>query len=383
MISRNILHILMFAPYSASSHSSLSTLGGDVTQITTNKLIRERKHAQVSISPPEIGELELGFSSVLGSFDAIVDTLEDEAKSADAMCMGLDENVDSNDERRCSSEVITMLQKQNNCKRYVSTLNTSQKKVQEDGLLWGRSKADGYGKDVIRRVTSLKRKPDSSIHTFIPPKKYGSRTLQRLLDAGIVYKNKEKEAFLQKWNMGDFLELVSWPREAEGGNIRFGLPVIEDLDDVEQEEATVVAQSPPDQSGYQEKKNPYILDINKLSELNSEVLDTKKDCMLFLSAAYCRTCKYLSPQYLKLAREHMRAGDDVVFAKANAVGKLGKEIRQVLGVDAVPAFCFFRAGERYGNVISVSKMPSKKLDAALDLLISGDNWDASAIGKLK
>lgn len=373
----------MFAPHSASSHSSLSTLGGDVTQITTNKLIRERKHAQVSISPPEIGELELGFSSVLGSFDAIVDTLEDEAKSADAMCMGLDENVDSNDERRCSSEVITMLQKQNNCKRYVSTLNTSQKKVQEDGLLWGRSKADGYGKDVIRRVTSLKRKPDSSIHTFIPPKKYGSRTLQRLLDAGIVYKNKEKEAFLQKWNMGDFLELVSWPREAEGGNIRFGLPVIEDLDDVEQEEATVVAQSPPDQSGYQEKKNPYILDINKLSELNSEVLDTKKDCMLFLSAAYCRTCKYLSPQYLKLAREHMRAGDDVVFAKANAVGKLGKEIRQVLGVDAVPAFCFFRAGERYGNVISVSKMPSKKLDAALDLLISGDNWDASAIGKLK
>ena len=83
----------MFAPHSASSHSSLSTLGGDVTQITTNKLIRERKHAQVSISPPEIGELELGFSSVLGSFDAIVDTLEDEAKSADAMCMGLDENV--------------------------------------------------------------------------------------------------------------------------------------------------------------------------------------------------------------------------------------------------------------------------------------------------
>ena len=124
------------------------------------------------------------------------------------------------------------------------------------------------------------------------------------------------------------------------------------------------------------------MDINGISDLNTEVLDPKKNCILFLSAAYCRTCKYLAPQYLKLARGHVQAGDDIVFAKANAVDKLGKDIRKTLGVDAVPAICFFKAGERYGSVLSVSKIPSKKLDAALDLLISGENWDGKSISKL-
>jgi hypothetical protein len=84
-----------------------------------------------------------------------------------------------------------------------------------------------------------------------------------------------------------------------------------------------------------------------------------------------------------MARERLKFGDDVVFAKANAVGKLGKEVRRTLGLDAVPAFLFFKAGKRYGTVLSVSKMPSKKLDFALDLLIAGDNWDGKSIGRLK
>jgi thiol-disulfide isomerase/thioredoxin len=375
-------------------NSSLSALGGEVTQITTNKLIRQRKQANVKISPPAIGELELGFSSVLGNFDALVDTLSDEAKQGDAVCRGLDlDYSNGNQGKGCSSAVISMLQKQNKCKRYISTLNTSQKKVQDDGIIWGRSNAAGYGKDVIRRVTSSTTV--ESKHSLVPPKHFGTKTLQRLLDAGVIYKNKEKDVFMHRWNMADFLELVSWPREADGGNIRFGLPVVEDLDSLYDEsevEGRMVSAPPlssyavvpkaPEENGYVERKNPYILDINGLNDLNTEVLDPEKDCMLFLSAAYCRTCKYLAPQYLKLAREHVKAGDDVVFAKANAVGKLGKEIRRTLGVDAVPAFCFFKAGERYGSIISVSKMPSKKLDAALDLLISGEKWDGNAISRL-
>ncbi len=372
--------------------SSVSALGGEATQITTNKLVRQRKQPNVKISPPAVGKLELGFSSVLGNFDALVDTLSDEAKQGDAICRGLDlDAVSANGARGCSSAVIRLLKEQNQCNRYISTLNASQKKVQDDGIIWGRSKADGYGKDVIKRV----KNKGGSKHHLVPPKKFGARTLQRLLDAGVIFKNKEMEVFQHKWNMGDFLELVSWPREADGGNIRFGLPVVEDLDSIEDEsevEGRMVSAPPlasnaviprsPSENGYVDKKNPYILDINGLSDLNTEVLDPKKNCILFLSAAYCRTCKYLAPQYLKLARGHVQAGDDIVFAKANAVGKLGKDIRKTLGVDAVPAFCFFKAGERYGSVLSVSKIPSKKLDAALDLLISGENWDGKSISKL-
>ena len=379
-------------------HSSISTLGGEVTQITTNKL--KSRQTNVSISPPGIGELELSFCSVLGRFDALVDTLSDEAKLGDAVCMGLDDAYARDDASNsmCSSSVIRLLQKQNKCKRYISTMNSSQKLVQDDGIIWGRSKADGYGKDVVQKVTSPSRSNRFTGSPIVPPKKFGARTLQPLLDAGIVYtnKNKQNDVFMHGWNLQDFWETVTWPREAEGGNVRFGLPVIEDLDSLmdEEEEGDQMISAPPRMVGgaptpeppvdqFAGQKNPFVLDIYSLKELNSEILDEKKDCVLFLSAAYCRTCKYLNPQYTKLARDSVQGGNGIVFAKANAVGKVGKDISRALGVEAVPAFCFFKAGQRYGSTISISKIPSKKLDAALELLISGGQWDGKRINDLK
>lgn len=195
------------------------------------------------------------------------------------------------------------------------------------------------------------------------------------------------------WNMQDFWELISWPRDAEGGNTRFGLPTVEDLDtaadDIEDErriEGSVqkIAQSPKeDFIDASDASNPFVLDIHDLKDLNDQILTPKKDCILFLSAAYCRTCRYLSPQYIKLARTHAEAKNDVLFAKSNASSKIGKEVSRALGVDAVPAFCLFRAGKRYGSVLSVSKMPSKKLDLALDLLLSGGSWDGRRIDSMK
>jgi len=182
--------------------------------------------------------------------------------------------------------------------------------------------------------------------------------------------------------------MLSWPRDSEGANIRFGLPVIDDLDIGEEEEdfpappnASVAPVPKPPKDEFEGEKNPYVLDIKNLEELNSHILDPKKDCILFLSAQYCRTCKYLTPQYTKLARNNK--GGDVVFAKANAVGKIGKEVSKALAVDAVPAFCLFRAGERYGTTINVSRIPSKKLDVALELLRSGDSWDGQKLRGLK
>ena len=198
--------------------------------------------------------------------------------------------------------------------------------------------------------------------------------------------------------MQDFWEQLSWPRDSESGNVRFGFLVVEDLDSLVEEEdeeeegrmisappklvaGTVVPKIAPDE--FAGKHNPYVMDIKGLKDLNRQILDPKKDCVLFLSTAYCRTCRYLAPQYTKLARSNADAGNDIIFAKSNAVGKVGKDVSRALGVEAVPAFCFFKAGKRYGSIVSVAKMPSKKLDLALNLLASGAEWDVSRINALK
>ena len=56
-------------------------------------------------------------------------------------------------------------------------------------------------------------------------------------------------------------------------------------------------------------------------------------------------------------------------------------ISRLLGVDAVPAFVLFQDGKRYGDTLSISKLPSKKLDFALDFMKSGKKWDRGAFLK--
>jgi thiol-disulfide isomerase/thioredoxin len=359
--------------------------------------VKPRKQLNVSVSPPGIGEEELSFSSVM-NFDVLVDSLSDEADFGEAACRGFaNKSVLFGAAEICSSGVVKLLQKQNRCKRYISTVTSSQRKVQDDGIIWGRSKAIQFGKDVVEKVSNSRILCSSS--SIAPPKKFGEKTLQPLLNAGIVYKsNSKEEVFAQGWNLQDYWEQVSWPRDADGGNTRFGFPVVADLDSLGEEQETEVEgrmiSTPPNlapdaqvpkilRDEFAGKENPYVLDIKGLKDLNHEILSPKKDCIIFLSATYCRTCRYLAPQYTKLARKYADAGNDITFAKSNASGKKGKDVSRALGVDAVPAFCFFKAGKRYGSVVSVSRMPSKKLDAALNLLLSGADWDKSMINSLK
>ena len=65
----------------------------------------------------------------------------------------------------------------------------------------------------------------------------------------------------------------------------------------------------------------------------------------------------------------------VVYAKAEASGRYGKELGKALEVDAVPAFVLFRKGEMFGSPLSASKLPSRKITRALHLLESGAQWD--------
>lgn len=70
---------------------------------------------------------------------------------------------------------------------------------------------------------------------------------------------------------------------------------------------------------------------------------------------------------------------DILFGKAETSGEIGKQLGRELGVDAVPAFCLFRNGKLYGSPLSISKLPSPKMDRALELLESGKPWDTSVL----
>ena len=95
-------------------------MGAEVTQVSTNKMLRPRKYGNVSISPPAVGDLNLGFASSVGHFHVLVDTLSDEAKAGESMCIGVSNEWDdfsTTNGEECSSAVIMQLKKQHGCKR--------------------------------------------------------------------------------------------------------------------------------------------------------------------------------------------------------------------------------------------------------------------------
>ena len=268
----------------------------------------------------------------------------------------------------------------------------AQRMVRDNGLIFGRNDAIKYTKNIGNTSFQMKGKH------ILPPKHFGTKTLQKLLDSNVLFKSNSKEQFLvQGWSMKDYWELTSWPRDVSAAaNVRFGFPVVDDLDTLfndeemasrnEENMSSSMLNEDDDSSlekidfSIKEKENPFVTKITGVIDLSSEILKEKKKCVLFLSSTSCRTCKYLTPQYTKLSKDfHDR---DVVFAKVNAFSKKGKELSKTLAVEAVPAFVFFRDGQRFGSTLSVTRIPSKKLDLALDLLCSGEDWDANSINRL-
>lgn len=261
---------------------------------------------------------------------------------------------------------------------------SAQKMVRDNGLIFGRNDAVNYTKDVEKNPTKGKAK------YILPPKQFGTKTLQKLLDSKVLLTSRNNnDSWSQGWSMKDYWELTTWPRDVTAAaNVRFGFPVIDDLNDNEQQKMISApprsANAPPREIPADEfagSENPFIVTINGVEDLTHEILGEKKKCVLFMSSSSCRTCKYLSPQFTNLSRRFNDSNSDVVFAKVNAFSKRGKELSRVLSVDAVPAFVLFRDGQRFGTTMSISRMPSKKLDLALELLENG-KWDAQRINKL-
>jgi len=370
--------IMGSSDYASFIADGMSIIGASVTQVTTSKIKPRNNAPKVSIIPPAVGDLSLGFASALGTFNCLVDTLGDESDVIEAF------DDDSNDVMYEGSKggddksVIGLLRKQHGCERYISTVSKSQKIILDDGLIFGRNKADKHIKSAESSSTTARH--------IVPPTRFGSLTLQRLLDGGIIFKNKKKDVWIQSWSLKDFWEYTSWPRDTSGNSsVRFGLPVVEESNispDIS-EPLRPVSDSPTLLADeYKEKKNPYVLAIKGLDELESKILSKERNCILFLSASWCRTCKSISPQYTRMAMDMKKGESDVLIARTDAGRGSGKALGKFLNVEAVPAFVLFRDGKVYGDPLSISRLPSKKMNTAVDLLSSGQEWDREAMKAL-
>jgi thioredoxin 1 len=232
----------------------------------------------------------------------------------------------------------------------------------------------------------------SDVQTIVPPKEFGVM-LQTLLDNAITWKApKEGNLLARGWSLLDFWELTPWPPGTAGrGETRYGLPVKE-LDNTIQER--MISEPPTIKSRFAQDKineeveaeiekeitanalDPYVMSIRGMDGLQRDIIAAEKDGLLFLSAPWCRTCRYLSPLYTRMARDN---SSKVTFAKADATGKIGKALGKALQVDAVPTFVLFRQGQVYGSPLSISRLPSKELEQAIDYLANGMEWDNELI----
>lgn len=358
-----------------------AALGSNVTMVCLadpQKVRRQLGPAfrSINVMLPAVGELELGFCTVLGQFDAMIDTLGDEY---DDIVYNDNDNEEDDEEslrpRSGSTSVLRLLQSRHACRCYLSTQSHAQRMVGEQGVLWGPAKANEY----VKKMAAVRQASTD----FVPPDGLAS-TVGTLLQAGVILGDAKRKdpVLVHGWSLADVWESTTWPRDTSGGaNVRFGLPVVNDIDIEERMVSAPPSMARPvsneDEPEEEETgEHSYILDLVGAGGLLQHVIAPERDCVLFLSAKFCRTCRYLSPAYQRLARlETEEHASSIVIARADTGGPLGKELGRKLGVDAVPTFLLFRQGRRFGRPLGITRLPSKKLSAAMELLRSGQEWD--------
>lgn len=367
------------SPYAASAAAAYAALGATTTTlVTTNKSIKASSNDNVTVMAPSSGDLELGFAQVLGTFDILLDTVANER----------DDDFDNEDDSNAAvfrNSVLRYLQQRHYCRSYVSTVTTAQTILGKRGVLWGPKEANAYVKEQTKIAAAAS--------SFVPPRSFGE-TVETILKAGVTVKPAKQKQAVRGWSLQEYWELSTWPRDAAGGaNVRYGFPVPEDLDSsLEDTDDFVLIAEPPLRSVGRtteeelapnetpEGANPYIQNVEGVQGLQSQIIAPEKDVLLFLSAPFCRTCRYLQPQYQRLARlKTDELNGAVTFCKAEAVGQAGKELGRALSVDAVPSFLLFRKGKLFGEPLSLTRLPSAKLTLAIELLEAGKAWDEQAL----
>ena len=334
----------------------------------------------------EIGDNDyddVGFATAIGQFDSLIDTLANEQKGI----IITDENPFG------GSALLRLLRYKHQCDNYISTLTESQQIIKKNGVIFGPGKANSH----VKTMESISPKKCTYL---VPSEGFGPSTLQVLLENNVLYSTKNtKSTAVRGWALADFWEETSWPRDSSGTGVRYGLPVEEeeDLDEAFRKEQVqmqkrtrVGSEGGMDDKEVQvqtrvDEKNPCVTQVIGIDGLEENIISKERSAVVFVAMRSCRTCKGINPVFTKMARERdeektialgSTAGDDLLFAKADATGAMGKELDKRLGVVAVPSFVLYRNGVRYGAV-QASKLPSDKLDKAIRDLDAGEDFDTS------
>lgn len=294
--------------------------------------------------------------------------------------------------------------------RYYSTLTQAQQLVREGGVLFGPRKAEDHVKSLAQQLDEARVISPRPFRYASPPPVGLGFTVQNLLERGVVFPNTankvgtaKSSVYARGWSLSDFWEFTTWPRDTTG-DVRYGLPVLTEAEfglmrtvavqaaysvrrpkaDESIEPQADVEDSDEGSGGDIVSANPFVTDIGSIEELQRIIVSSQRDCVLFLSATYCRTCRSIQPAFTRLARTTLEETDDqLLFAKADTSGTTGKELGRALAVASVPTFLLFRKGRQYGSPLSVAKLPSKKLSLAISLLTQGLPWDNAAFAKLE
>ena len=360
---------------------ALDIIGADVTWITTQNGVKARRE-KVNISGPAMTlkpsssnnnskALQLPFCIALRTFDALIDTIGDErniGKRDNDEDMSVRSITTTTAGSNRSNRIVDQLDRQHQCQNYISTYSRAQRMVRDNGLIFGPGKAKKYENALKNVLTDGKLK--SALTEIVPPPDYASRVLAPLFESNFLYKTPgtfqaTKDMIIRTWSVKDFWECSTWPREVEGAFTRFGLPEgrsveqvydeneEEDDEDVTEELSKEITSSKtkskqkpaPKGTDSSTRNNPFILDIDGVDDLESTIMNQKQDALIFLSAPFCRTCRFLYPRYARMARmgKDQHQGE-LIFAKADAIGRSGKQLGKYLGVQAVPSFVLFRNG---------------------------------------
>ena len=413
--------------------------------------------------PPSIeqNENELGFSEAIGTFDVVIDTLMDEAK-----LFVLDNDSDNdNDNGRNNNRyknkrlpvqdiddtmdrvfgyrgVSEKLKKENECRKYVSTLTQSQCLVLKEGILFARDPVlnyqkglekslvvddggtmivnedqdgdgDDYGDDDVRDkygdYNNSNDDEDPPLIRLPAPMNYGP-LLQTLLDTNTIYpcdrnengSHQNKKVFVRGCSFPDYAEIEIWPADStDGAVVRYGFPAIRELTleaNMEKYMGNNINSNrggggsgdapvrprrkrKPKKRKKRKSENPFVMDVESLRDLREEVVDMEKDAVLFVSAPYCKLCRQINPAYTRMARISMEEKEsDVLFLKASTAGTNGRKMTFTLNIDSAPTFVVFKGGKQFGDPFGVVKLPSKKLDAVISCLEAGEEFPYQLVG---
>lgn len=401
----------------------------------------------IEIMSPAVGSMSLGFAMAIGEFDVLIDTLEDVMGMGRARTIvnnndGYNMGQSSSSLQQwkelhgCSTYLSTITRSQ----QYVLGKGLL---FARDAVIRYQQEVESKPIATTSSLSSSSEGGGGVIPSVPPPRNFGM-TIQSLLEKHVVYPvgsnevgaQGSKSTFVRGWSLSDLTELKTWPRASDGAG-RFGFPVIDlnaprrirpvmkeskkgiapdlentvteevanDNDDAAKQETSSTSelttsmmektvntnstrQIKVTKSSAKKKlssSNPYVTSVSSASELNQNIVEARRNCILYLSASYCQKCKRLTPQFQRLARKssesstNSSSASDVLFAHVDiSAGAKGKQLGKLLNVEKVPSVILFKDGKQVEldegeSSVVVEKANLNRLVEVADALDKGES----------